>query len=84
MARRRENDSELGAKAAGVGSELIPVRLLGLGERGGEEDGVEAASLADEDVVEVILMTGDRIRARGRLADRLCRRVVRLLERDRC
>jgi hypothetical protein len=66
-----------------TGSALIPVRLLGL-EQDGLEVGASEQPADAEDLVEIALKTGDRIRMTGRLAERVCRRVVRLLERDRC
>ncbi len=43
----------------------------------------ELPEARDDDSVEIVLRTGDRVRVRGRLAGIVARRLVRLLEADR-
>lgn len=70
MARGRSLVSKQG------GRELVaPLIPLSLAE--------ERVDPLDDDSVEIVLRTGDRVCLRGRLAATVARRIVRLLEADR-
>lgn len=79
--RRRAGRTEEAAKSSKATAELIPVRLLDESS-GSCVDGEWSED--EEGAIEIVLRSGDLVRARGRLGERLARRIGRLLERDRC